>query len=180
MKRAACLLLTLILTGCATVSVPTRLRSQDDLRPAGGTAKAYALPESAVTTERSAWGHLAADSLVLYRPISGAKGPPTYRRHVRDVGSSGIDVAGYTLADGRHVRLDGTVRRKGDQLEFVARPGHMEKDAAPVVLAVSDVQSIDVRVPDPGTSTVMWGFLLVTVATAVALSFASAMEESTM
>ena len=179
-KSAVVLLPAVFLAGCATVSVPARLRSQDDFRPSARTSQAYELPDSAGMEPR-AWGLLATDSLVLYRPISEAGGATTYHRRVREVGSSGVEISGYTLANGRHVRFDGSVERRGDQLEFERRWRSMEKvDTTRVVHSVAEVQSIDVQVPSAGRTTLVWGAILIMTAAGLALGLAGAMNESTM
>jgi len=86
-----------------------------------------------------------------------------------------------TLANGRHVRFDGSVKRRGDQLEFERRWRSMEKvDTTRVVHSVAEVQSIDVQVPSAGRTTLVWGAILIMTAAGLALGLAGAMNESTM
>ena len=175
----------LALSGCATVRVPVALRSEDDLQPAQGMTRLYMLPDSAAPAQgAAAWGHLAGDSLVLYRPLDDVGGRQNYRRETRRLGKSGLSIGGYTLTDGRHVRFDGYVRRAGDQLEFQRRLAgrSMQKVETPdrFTLLASDLRSLDVWIPDVGQTMVMVGVIALVGAVGFALAVASSLRESTM
>lgn len=164
--------------GCATKTYVVNLREPGDLPVRSSFARTY--PYSDSTWAPAVVGHLSEDSLSIYRPREGA----WYRWKAGAVGDHGVAIGGYTLADGRHVSFLGQVRRAGDSLAFErSRWSHgMEARKGPdsFVLPLEGVRSVEVWFPDAGRTVMLWGGLLVLVAGGLALSIASAFDESLM
>jgi len=171
----------LALGGCAIARVPVAIRTEADARPLEGQTRIDLLPESSVPSGARGFGQFMGDSFVVYRPIEQKEGAPAYRRDVLRMGKDGIELSGYTLGDGRHVRFKGAMRRVGDQLVFHrARPGRsMEKVETPSAfsLAVGDVRSVDVFLPDTGQTVMVIGMVTLMTLTALGLAFKAEMSE---
>jgi hypothetical protein len=180
--RGASVACVVVLLGCATVRQPVALRESDDAMATIGPIRLYVLPDSAVAVGVRAWGRLAGDSLVLYRPVERL-GPNHYRRTVHPLGSSGLAIAGYTRSDGRHVDFSGWVKTDGDHLRFRrARARGLEKAVAPSeqTLDAGEVRSLDVMLPSASRTAAMVAVIAVMVAAGVALSLAASFQDSAM
>ena len=94
--------------------------------------------------------HLIRDTLALYRHAGdhdGALNRAVYRSDPRRFSQAGLVIAGYTLANGHHVRFAGWVKRDGDSLEFVPQRPHGMEGRNPLgrhVVAISNVRSVDI------------------------------------
>lgn len=179
--RAGFILICLAITGCASARVPVALRTEADARPVEGETRIFLLSETSVPMGARGFGQFTGDSFVVYRPVEQQGGASAYRRDVYRVGRSGIQVGGYTLTDGRHLRFNGTVRREGDRLVFhrIQSARSMEKvePTTEVSLAMSEVRAVDALLPDAGKTVIMISGVMLIILTALGLAFKSAMSE---
>lgn len=161
--------------GCATASHRVHLREPEELPRFAGRAGAFVYAESA--SAPAMVGRLSSDSLELYRSSDGV----WYQREVRRAYSGGVQVAGYTLSDGRHVRFDGSVRRVGDSLAFErrVRARSMEAQQGPdsFVLPLREVRSVDVELPDTGRTVMAVAILTLFATTAFLFAAAASLSE---
>ena len=173
-------MITASLGACATTRQRVALRQADDLRAVD--AGRYALPDS-VPARSKAYGVLEQDSVVFYRIRSselGGQDADLYLREAR-AARSGVPISGFTRADGRYVRYEGTVRRDGDVLVFEPRPRRsLDAPLETQRVPVSEIQSVDAHVASVGNTVLMVSLMGIMALAALAASISAGFDQSAM
>jgi hypothetical protein len=150
-RLAASVVTLLALSGCSPGLNAVVLREPDSFVKAADRPGRYVLADSSAEADALV-GHLAQDSLMLYRQAEHEGSMTLYRLDAHTFSGKGLDIAGYTLASGKHVHFPGWVKRDGDSLRFFPkRPSGMEAKSrlGRHAVSLSSVRSLDVWLVSP-------------------------------